>query len=274
MIEEIPDTRNESQQVFSFRVTTDGVLDYTVVVNIGEDRAYVQYEGGSQDVYVISETVKMEKLPDNPIRTKAKAEKNTEERSPSLLYATNANYIGSEPFEIDNDGNQVSLGTAEYYGYETMGCVTYYNPTESGYLQREAAGYTTFDAYRFTITAGTQWGTAVAMIVGILAPGGTSIAASIVSSLLSAVTGMAVGSVIDMVKTGTLRCREYLWNYRVRYNSNTGVILRTAEKYRYWWEMYDSKGQRRGFEFRNDFYDGFLLSNYELIGAAMGRIML
>lgn len=162
------------------------------------------------------------------------------------------------------------LGTSVYDGYEVLGFRTYVNPVESGYLQRKASGYTTFDSYKFNITAGTALGTAVSTIVSLFgAATGTSIATSIVSSLISGLVGAGVGVLVDGLD-GTLRCREYRWDYRVRHNSNTGNILKTTYKCRYWWEMYDKKGNR-SFEFRNDLRDGWLLSNDELISTALGR---
>ena len=63
----------------------------------------------------------------------------------------------------------------------------------------------------------------------------------------------------------------YLWDYRVRRNSNTGTIKKTAYKCRYWWEMYNNNNGRRSFKYRSDLRNGWLLSNSELIAVALGR---
>lgn len=107
------------------------------------------------------------------------------------------------------------------------------------------------------------------IIVAIVASGGASLPVSIASALLSGVIGGVVGTLIDGFD-GTVRCRKYTWDYRVRHNSNTGTILKTAYKCRYWWEMYDKQGNR-SFEPREDVADGWLLSNRELIAHALGR---
>lgn len=253
-----------------YSVTTDGSLDYTVTVNLPEDRAYIDYANGNHEVYIISETVTVEKLPDSHTQATVTSAPVPVTNALATPTAYDTNYITNEPFEIDSQGNQVDLGTIVYYGYESVGYLSYSNPDETGYLQRRKAGYTTFDAYKFTISAGTLFGAAVGIVVSLLTGGGVSILSSVVSALLSSVTGAIAGSVIDTLVAGTLQCREYKWLYRVRHNSNHGPIVYTTERYRYWWEMYDQRGNR-AFEFRNDMYDGFLLSNYELMGAALGR---
>lgn len=248
-------------QTSTFEVFQGGVLDYTVEVNLDEDLVIEYFNDGTECVHQIGDLISIEKLPDNPVPTVETSS------NPIALYA---DYVGNEPFNISSTGAQLSLGTSVYDGYEVLGFRTYVNPVESGYLQRKASGYTTFDSYKFNITAGTALGTAVSTIVSLFgAATGTSIATSIVSSLISGLVGAGVGVLVDGLD-GTLRCREYRWNYRVRHNSNTGNILKTTYKCRYWWEMYDKKGNR-SFEFRNDLRDGWLLSNDELISTALGR---
>ena len=254
--------RNGNKIPDTYKVYENGILDYTLEVDLPNDRAYLEYRDGHNEQIAISKSVVMTKIPDNmnPVID----ELNTAEAK------TTANFIGNEPFEITASGAQCLLGTPVYSGYEAMGSLSYYNPVESGFLQRKNSGYTTFDSYRFTISAGTAFGTAVGIIVSILADRGVSVATTIISSLLSGITGAAAGTIIDSVENGTFQCREYRWDYRVRLNSNTGTIKKTAYKCRYWWEMYNNSG-KRSFEYRSDLRTGWLMSNSELIAVALGR---
>ena len=88
---------------------------------------------------------------------------------------------------------------------------------------------------------------------------------------MTGILGAGIGSVIDSRLNGKFCCREYRWDYRVRRNSNTGTIKKTAYKCRYWWEMYNSNNGRRSFKYRSDLRNGWLLSNSELIAVALGR---
>ena len=271
----VQDTRDEfsvssisDENIFHYNVYTNGELDYTLEVDLTGDSAIVEFVDGQTIMYTISETVTLEKNPDSAVRMIEDA--GLQDHSQTLQPYASTNYIDNEPFEITSTGAQCSLGTTTYSGYETMGSITYYLPTESGYLQRKNAGFTSFDSYRFTISAGTLWGAAVGIIVSLATAGGTIVASTVVSALLSSLTGAAVGSVIDSYLAGTFECREYRWDYRVRLNSNTGTILKSVSKYRYWWVMRDNYGNA-AFEYRNDIRDGWLLSNRELIANALGR---
>lgn len=187
-----------------------------------------------------------------------------------VLMATD--YIDNEPLEIiASTGEQKPLGTAVYSGYEAMGSRIYSSPTETAYLQRKNSGYTTFDSYNFTVGAGTAVGTAVGIICAIVTSGGGAVAVGIITNLLCSLLGVTVDGVIDYLVNGTFRCREYRWDYRVRRNSNTGSIILTEYKCRYWWEMYDNSGNR-SFEPRTDIKDGWLLSNSDMIAYALGRM--
>lgn len=76
-------------------------------------------------------------------------------------------------------------------------------------------------------------------------------------------------SIVQAVSNGKIECREYRWDYRVRHNSNTGTILLSDYKYRYFWVMINDG--KSAFELRNDLRDGWVLSNAELIAHALGR---
>ncbi len=261
-IEKMQQTKKGDELLDFYQIFTDGVLDYTLQVDLNNDRAYLQYSNGFNEEIIISESVIVTKVPDNSVPVIEEATSNE--------IMTAANYIGNEPFEITQSGAQRSLGTSVYNGYEAMGSLSYYNPAESGFLQRKNSGYTTFDSYRFTISAGTAFGAAVGIIASVLSSGGVNVAITVIQSLLSGITGAVTGSIIDSIVNGTFQCREYRWDYRVRYNSNTGTIKKTAYKCRYWWEMYNNSG-KRAFEYRNDLRTGWLLSNSELIAVALGR---
>ena len=66
------------------------------------------------------------------------------------------------------------------------------------------------------------------------------------------------------------KTREKL-RYRVRHNSNTGTILTTTYKYKYFWRMYNSRTGVAEYGYRNDLQDGWILSNVELLNVALGR---
>lgn len=255
-------TRIENELIDTYKVFTDGILDYTLQVDLNNDRAYLKYRDGHTEEIVISESVVVEKIPDNTNPVIDEPKSNGTKAA--------ANYIGNEPFEISSSGAQRTLGTTMYSGYEAMGSLSYYNPAETGFLQRKNSGYTTFDSYRFTISAGTAFGTAVGIIASVVASGGVSVSTTIISSLFSGITGAVSGSIIDSIVNGTFQCREYRWDYRIRLNSNTGTIKKTVYKCRYWWEMYNNNGIR-AFEYRNNLRNGWLLSNSELIAVALGR---
>lgn len=272
-VEQLSPNMLDGQEVSHYQVFTDGKLDYTIEVDLSADTATMIYTNGNTSTYVISETVTMEKIPGSHAKPIVEHISTSVPSTTVVPLSASTNYIGNEPFEIDAQGNQVKLGTVTYAGYEAMGHVAYNNPNESGYLQRKAAGYTTFDSYRFTISQGTTFGAAVGIIVSLATAGGTIVASTVISALLSAITGAVAGSIYDSVVSGTFQCREYRWDYRVRHNSNFGTLLKTATKYRYWWEMYDNKGNR-SFEYRNNLIDGWQLSNYDLIASALGRIAI
>lgn len=249
--------------VYNYEIYVDGVLDYTLEVDLSKDRAIMEYSNGTSEEMTISEHVTMRKS--NDITTRV-----IETEPINHTFAVR-DYIDNEPLEITSTGAQISLGTTVYSGYETMGSRTYSNPTETAYLQRKNSGYVTFDSYDFTVTAGTTVGAAIGIIIASASSAGIALAVSVVTTLFCALIGATVDGVVDYLVEGSMRCREYRWDYRVRRNSNTGTIILSEYKYRYWWEMYNNKGVRR-FEPRTDIRDGWLLTNSDMIAYALGRM--
>ncbi len=251
-----------SRNKFEYNFYTDGKWESTVYVDLDNDYAYL-YDGDTKVEYVVSETVTLEKIPDNNVPVIDTLD--------TIPARATGDFLNNEPLRISSGGQQIPLGTSKYDGYEAVGSLSFSNPSESGYLQRKAAGYTTFDSYKFTINESVAFDTAASVIISLLIAAGmiTPPSAMIISSLLSGI----LSGTVSYIKAGFsayLRCREYKWDYRVRHNSNTGTILKTVSKYRYWWEMYDQRGNR-SFEERNDLANGWVLSNHDLIATALGR---
>lgn len=265
-VEDMTDTLPNvtSDELYAYEVYIDNVLDYELQVDLANDCATMYYNNGEKQEIIISEHVVVTKATDIVTRI-------VDEVSIMDYALAATDYIDNETLEITSTGAQKSLGTTVYDGYETMGCRIYSNPVESGYLQRKNSGYTTFDSYNFTISAGTAVGTAAGIICAIVTSGGSTVAVGVVTSLLCSLLGITVDGVIDYVVNGTFRCREYRWDYRVRRGSNAGTILLSEYKCRYWWEMYDNSGNR-SFEPRTDIRDGWLLSNSDMIAYALGRM--
>lgn len=254
-----------SDEIYTYEVYEDNILNYTLEVNLTLNQATLYYEDGNIEKIIISEHVLVEKVPDITTR-------NYDIDDIPINYAMSAtDFITNESLEITSTGAQKSLGTTVYSGYEAMGSRSYASPIETGYLQRKNSGYITFDSYRFSISAGTSVGTAVGIILGILTSGGVSVTVGVITTLFCSLLGVSVDTILDYAVNGTFRCREYRWDYRVRRNSNTGTILLSEHKCRYWWEMYDNSGNR-SFESRPGTGDGWTLSNSDMIAYALGRM--
>lgn len=254
-----------AQNVYNYEIYLDGQIDYWMQVDIEHDMATLWHIDGRIENLKVSDAVTVTEVEKTSIPDIV-----TEGSSAISLYAVD--YVDNETFVLLDDGTQASLGTQAYDGYEAMGRRIFANPTETGYLQRRAGGQTdSFYAYRFEIAEGTAVGAALGFAASMLLANGVPIAEAVVASLLNSILPAGVGTVVDSLVTGEFECREYRWDYRVRRSSNTGTILLSDYKYRYFWTMYSKTTGKRAFELRNDLRDGWLLSNAELIAHALGR---
>lgn len=251
-----------NQKVYNYEVYLNGQLDYRIQVDLENDIATLYYSDGKVESWKVSDTVTVTKI-DEPNISILDVEENE-------IVPYGVDYVDDETFVLSEAGAQVNLGTNKYDGYEAMGSRTFANPMESGYLQRKASGCTdTFHAYRFTLEAGCPFGAAVSIIASLIKEGGGAIAEAVVIALLSYVVDVVGNSIVKAVTNGKIECREYRWDYRVRHNSNTGTILLSEYKYRYFWVM--TNDGKSAYELRSDLRDGWVLSNAELIAHALGR---
>lgn len=240
-------------------------LDQRLYVNVSEDRVVIEYVDGTRIERAISDIVRV--TPSENYKALPADIKHVRQKENSISLMA-VDYLGNEPFEVSSSGTQVKLGNPEYDGYELVGSRSYSNPTESAYLQRRGMGRTAiFEEYNFSIDAGEAVNTAAGIIGAIV---GAASAAALFASLIWELASVSYG-VITTIFEGKIRCDEFLWNYRVRHNSNTGTILTTTYKYKYFWRMYNSRTGVAEYGYRNDLQDGWILSNVELLNVALGR---
>lgn len=246
-----------------FQLSRNGVLEEVLIVDFENDRLTHEYADGSRKIEVLSEIVTITPyIPSNGVSEEQRGNGNTV--SPLAV-----DYVDNEHFNILPNGDQAILeGGAVYDNYRAMGYRGgyYYAPDTFGYLQRRNDGILRTEyANRFSFSAGTTIGTAAGIIVAAVMSSGWSLALSVATAL--------VGAVIDVVTydwSVKFEKRTYNWLYRVRLNSNTGQIIYNTYRTKDYWLAYNEATGAAEFDYAGSRYDdGFLLSNYELIKAAI-----
>ena len=196
-------------------------------------------------------------------------DENVLQSSGNIIAPLAVDYVDNEHFNILPNGDQAILeGGVVYDNYRAMGYRGgyYYAPDTFGYLQRRNDGVLRTEyANRFSFSAGTTIGTAVGIIVAAVTSAGWSLAIGVASAL--------VGAVVDVVTydwSVKFEKRTYNWLYRVRLNSNTGRIIYNTYRTKDYWLAYNEATGAAEFDYAGSRYDdGFLLSNFELIKAAI-----
>ena len=247
---------------FKFQILRNGNLEEVLVVDLANNKVIHEYVDGSKKVEVLSEIVTI--TPYVPSKDDGNELQNSDMITPFAV-----DYVDNEHFNILPNGDQAILsGGLVYDDYRAMGYRGgyYYAPNTYGYLQRRNAGILRTDyANRFSFGAGTTIGTAAGIIVAAVTSAGWTLAISVVTAML--------GAVIDVVTydwSVKFEKRTYNWLYRVRLNSNTGQIIYTTFRTKDYWRAYNEATGAAEFEYAGSRYDdGFLLSNFELIKAAI-----
>ena len=246
-----------------FKLYKNGIFDEVLTVDFSADRVLHEYADGKKEMDVLSDIVTITPyIPTDDVSAELQSVDN-------IISPLAVDYVDNEHFTILSNGNQAVLeGSAVYNSYRAMGYRGgyYYAPTTYGYLQRKNDGILRTDyANRFQFSAGTSIGTAVGIIVAAVSSAGWTLAVSVASAL--------VGAVVDVVTydwSVKFEKRTYNWLYRVRINSNTGQIIYSTYRTRDYWLAYNVATGEAEFDYAGSRYDdGFLLSNSELIKAAI-----
>ena len=267
-IEKIETNSNETsdnminKEVFKTRVMRNGQYEESIIVDLENDTIIHEYADGTNKIEVLSDVVTItsispshDSLPENG--------ENGNDISPLAV-----DYIDNEHFNILPNGDQAILsGGAVYDGYRAMGNRGFiYAPNIYGYLQRQNSGILRTDySNRFSFSAGTSISTAASIIVAAVTSAGWALAVSLVVAMIG-----PISDVIDYDWSVQFEKRTYKWSYRVRLNSNTGQIIYTAFRTKDYWKSYNEATGEAQFEYAGSRYDdGFLLSNTEMIKAAI-----
>lgn len=268
----------ETGDVYVYEVEYDGVLDHTIQVDLENDRAVISYADGTVETLVISEHVRITKVKDAGVQSFRPVTAESVNSAPITTSSENStraytNYVYSEPLEIDANGNQKMLGNEVYgSGYELVGAVSFVDPTEVGYLIRKPMGYIEFEDDYFEIEAGTAISLAISIIQAIIDLFDSDTRAAILA--LAQELWPILNGKVTLFTSGRFKCREYQWHYRVRANSPYNTTLREATKCRFWWCMKVDGSDNIAFKERTNIIDGWVLSNFDLIAAGLGRIVI
>ena len=248
---------------FEFKLSRNGEFDELLTVDFINDSVIHEYADGSRKEEILSEIVTITPyIPSDDVEKEVRS-------MDSIISPLAVDYVDNEHFDILSNGDQAELdGAAVYSSYSAMGYRGgyYYAPDTYGYLQRKNDGILRTEySNRFSFGAGTTIGTAVGIIVAAITSAGWSLALSVAASL--------VGAVIDIVTydwSVKFERRTYNWLYRVRLNSNTGQIIYNTNRTKDYWLAYNEATGVAEFDYAGSQYDGgFLLSNFELIKAAI-----
>lgn len=257
-----------SQNATLIRISKNGCLDELMHIDFETNTLQHEYPDGTVWTQALSDVVTI---------TEAVSSEGSENEGQGFDVSTLVNeyalnqtdYVDNEPFNLDEYGYPVPLNAPLYDGYSAMGSRGGFPsaPNMRGYMQRRTVGIVgNYKAPLFKFSAGTTIGTAAGIIYTFLSSNG--IAGIVLGTIIS-----MLGVIIDVVTfdwSVQFDINTCEWAYRIRLNSDMGLIIYTFSRTKDYMRMYAPNNGKVTYEYRGTSFDGGpLAQNSELIRYAI-----